>query len=66
MKKLVVALALIASVSSVSAGGLEVPAIEAPVIVEDTSSSAADFVIPLLVLAVLAALAGNATPVPMH
>ena len=55
MKKLALAAALSLTATSVFAGGLEVPDIEAPVIVEDTSSSSPMIVVPLLLLAVLAA-----------
>ena len=59
MKKLVLAAALSAAASTGFAGNLEEPVIEAPVIVEETnaSSSAATVWVPLLLLAIVAAVA---------
>ncbi|RBI77602.1 hypothetical protein DQW77_00995 [Roseovarius sp. TE539] len=58
MKKLVLAAALTGAASFASAGTYEEPVIEAPVIVEETeaSSSAAGVWVPLVLLAIVAAV----------
>jgi len=58
MKKLVLAAALSAAASTGFAGNLSEPVIEAPVIVEETnaSSSAAAVWVPLVILAIVAAV----------
>jgi len=58
MKKLVLAAALSAAASTGFAGNMEEPIMEAPIIVEETSasSSAAGIWIPLVLLAVVAAV----------
>ncbi len=58
MKKLVLAAALSAAASTAFAGSYAEPVIEAPVIVEETaaSSSAAGVWIPLVLLAIVAAV----------
>ncbi len=58
MKKLALAAALSAAASASFAGNLEAPVMEAPVIVEETSasSSAAGVWVPLVLLAVVAAV----------
>lgn len=58
MKKLVLAAAFSAAATTGFAGSYEAPVMEAPVIVEETeaSSSAAGIWIPLLLLAVVAAV----------
>lgn len=58
MKKLVLAAALTAAASTAYAGNMEEPIMEAPVIVEETnaSSSAAGVWVPLVVLAIVAAV----------
>lgn len=58
MKKLVLAAALSAAASTAFAGSYAEPIIEAPVIVEETaaSSSAAGVWIPLVLLAIVAAV----------
>lgn len=55
MKKLVLAVALTAAASSVSAGSLADPIIEAPVIIEEATSSSAGVLVPLLLLVLVAA-----------
>ena len=55
MKKLVLAAALTAAASTAFAGSLEEPVVEEPVIVEDTSTSSAGFILPLVLLAVAVA-----------
>ena len=57
MKKLVLAAALTAAASTAYAGSYADPIIEAPVIVEETASSSAGIIIPLLVLAAIIAVA---------
>lgn len=60
MKKLVLATALTAAASTAFAGNMAEPVIEAPVIVEEASSSSAGGVlVPLLILAVIAAVAAD-------
>ncbi|QIE46127.1 hypothetical protein G5B38_11675 [Pseudohalocynthiibacter aestuariivivens] len=58
MKKLVLAAALSAAASTGFAGNYEEPVMEAPVIVEETqaSSSAAGIWVPLILLAIVAAV----------
>lgn len=58
MKKLVLAAAMAATASTAFAGNLSEPVVEAPVIVEDTqaSSSSVGIWIPLLLLAIVAAV----------
>lgn len=55
MKKLVLAAALSAAASTAFAGSLADPIIEAPVIVEEATSSSAGILIPLILLALVAA-----------
>ncbi|MAY86238.1 hypothetical protein [Arenibacterium halophilum] len=55
MKKLVLAAALAAAASTATAGSLADPIIEAPVIVEDARSSSSGIVLPLILLALVAA-----------
>lgn len=60
MKKLILAAALTAAASTAFAGNMSEPMIEAPVIMEEAvSSSASGILVPLLVLAVLAAASAN-------
>lgn len=61
MKKLVLAAALTAAATTASAGTMEEPVMEAPVVVEETAatSSAAGVWVPLLLLAVVAAVASQ-------
>lgn len=58
MKKLVLAAALSAAASTGFAGNLSEPVIEAPVVVEETnaSSSSAAVWVPLVLLAIVAAV----------
>ena len=58
MKKLALAVAFAPAATTASAGNLSEPVMEAPVIVEETaaSSSAAGVWVPLLLLAVVAAV----------
>jgi hypothetical protein len=58
MKKLVLAAALSAAASTAFAGSYAEPVIEAPVVVEETnaSSSAAGVWVPLVLLAIVAAV----------
>ncbi len=58
MKKLVLAAALSVAASTAFAGNLSEPVIEAPVIVEETSasSSSAAIWVPLVLLAIVAAV----------
>ncbi|WP_137701011.1 hypothetical protein [Marimonas lutisalis] len=57
MKKLVLAAAMTAAASTAYAGSMADPVIEAPVVVEETAGSSAGILIPLLVLAAVAAVA---------
>jgi len=57
MKKLVLAAALAAAATTATAGSMEEPVMEMPVIVEETNTSAVGWVVPLLLVAVLAAVA---------
>lgn len=50
MKKLVLAAALTAASSTAFAGSLAEPIVEAPIIVEETQSSSAGILLPLLLL----------------
>jgi hypothetical protein len=58
MKKLVLAAALTAAASTGYAGNIQPPVMEAPVIVEETnaSSSSAGVWVPLVLLAIVAAV----------
>ena len=58
MKKFVLAAALTAVASTAFAGSYEAPVMEAPVIVEETnaSSSAAGIWVPLVLIAIVAAV----------
>ena len=53
MKKLVLAAALTAAASTAFAGAPAEPIIEAPVIVEETQSSSAGIIVPLILLAIV-------------
>lgn len=55
MKKLVLAAVLATTATAGFAGNLEAPVVEAPVIVEETNSSSAGIVLPLVLLALVAA-----------
>ena len=55
MKKLVLAAALTAAASNAFAGSMADPIIEAPVIVEEASGSSGGIVLPLILLALVAA-----------
>lgn len=55
MKKLVLAAALSAAASTAFAGSLADPVIEAPVIVEEATGSSGGIVLPLILLALVAA-----------
>ena len=55
MKKFVLAAALTAAASTAYAGSLADPIIEAPVIVEEASGSSGGIVLPLILLALVAA-----------
>ena len=55
MKKLVLAAALTAAASTAYAGSLADPVIEAPVIVEEAVGSSGGVVLPLILLALVAA-----------
>ena len=58
MKKLVLAAAITAGASTAFAGGMSEPVMEPEIIVEETAgTSAGGLVVPLLLLAVLAAYA---------
>jgi hypothetical protein len=60
MKKIALAAALSVAASTAFAGGLSAPIVEPEVIVEDTSgSSAGGIVVPLILLALIAAVAAN-------
>ncbi len=50
MKKLALAAVFAATASTAFAGGLSDPIIEEPVIIEETSSSAGGYIIPLIFL----------------
>jgi len=55
MKKLVLAAALSATASTAFAGSLAEPIVEAPVIVEETTGSSSGILVPLILLALVAA-----------
>ncbi|MEP4196308.1 MAG: hypothetical protein ABJL99_11815 [Aliishimia sp.] len=55
MKKLVLAAALAGAASTAFAGSVADPIIEAPVIVEEASSSSTGIVLPLILLAIVIA-----------
>lgn len=55
MKKIALAAALSVSASTAFAGNMEAPVMEAPIIVEEAAGSSAGIVVPLLILAVVAA-----------
>lgn len=55
MKKFVLAAALTVVASSAFAGSIADPIIEAPVIVEETTGSSAGYIVPLLLLVLVAA-----------
>ncbi|MEX0283359.1 MAG: hypothetical protein AB3N23_01990 [Paracoccaceae bacterium] len=61
MKKLVLAAALSGAASTAFAGNLAEPIVEAPVIVEETTSSSSGIWVPLILLVLVAAAvaAGN-------
>ncbi|MWD27850.1 hypothetical protein E0K89_010230 [Aquicoccus sp. SCR17] len=61
MKKLVLAAALSASASTAFAGNMAEPVMEPPVIVEETaaSSSSAGLIVPLILLALVVAVASD-------
>lgn len=56
MKKLALAAVLAGTATAASAGSYAEPVIEAPVIVEETSSSSVGIVLPLIAIAVIAAV----------
>ena len=55
MKKLVLAAAMTVAASSAFAGSLADPIIEAPVVVEEATSSSAGVLVPMLILVLVAA-----------
>ena len=55
MKKLVLAAALTAAASTVSAGNVAEPIVEAPVVVEETQSSSNGIWLPLILLVLVGA-----------
>lgn len=57
MKKIALAAALSVAASTAFAGNMEAPIMEAPIIVEEAkaASSSSNVIVPLLILAVLAA-----------
>jgi hypothetical protein len=55
MKKLVLAAALAGAASTVSAGNIEEPIVEAPVIVEETRGTSDGILLPLVLLVLVAA-----------
>ncbi|AVO37869.1 hypothetical protein [Pukyongiella litopenaei] len=55
MKKLVLAAAFTAAASTAFAGSLAEPVVEAPVIVEETQGSSDGILLPLVLLALVAA-----------
>ena len=59
MKKLVLAAALTAVATTSFAGSYSEPVIEAPVIIEEAGSSANGVLLPLFLLALVAAAVGN-------
>ena len=60
MKKLVLAAAMTAAASTAFAGTMEEPIMEEPIIVEEAqASSSSGILVPLILLAVIAAVAAN-------
>lgn len=59
MKKLVLAAAMTVAASSAFAGSLADPIIEAPVVVEEATSSSAGVLVPILILVLVAAALGD-------
>jgi len=60
MKKLVLAAALTATASTALAGGLAAPVMEPEIIVQETAgTTAGGIVVPLILLALVAALVAN-------
>jgi ABC-type cobalamin transport system permease subunit len=59
MKKLVLAAALTAAASTAFAGAPAFPFIEAPVMIEETGSSSSGILLPLILLAIVAAAVSN-------
>ncbi len=55
MKKFVLAAALTVVASSAFAGSIADPIIEAPIIVEEATSSSAGYIVPILLLVLVAA-----------
>ena len=55
MKKLVLAAALTGAASTAFAGNLAEPVVEAPVIIEETTSSSSGIWLPLILLVLVAA-----------
>lgn len=55
MKKLVLAAALAGAASTASAGNIQAPVVEAPVIVEETQGSSSGIILPLVLLVLVAA-----------
>lgn len=55
MKKIVLAAAMTVAASSAFAGSLADPIIEAPVVVEEATSSSAGVLVPILILVLVAA-----------
>ncbi|MBI6629339.1 hypothetical protein [Pontibaca salina] len=55
MKKLVLAAAFAGAASTASAGNIQEPIVEAPVIVEETQGSSSGIVLPLVLLVLVAA-----------
>ncbi len=55
MKKLVLAAALTAAASTAFAGSLEEPVVEAPVVVEEANGSSVGILLPIILLAIVAA-----------
>lgn len=55
MKKLVLAAALAAAASTASAGAISEPVIEAPVIVQEAEGASSGIILPLILLALVAA-----------
>ena len=59
MKKLVLAAAFAGAASAGFAGSVADPIIEAPVVVEETTGSSAGIVVPLVLLALIIAVAAD-------
>ncbi|MCA0042115.1 hypothetical protein [Celeribacter litoreus] len=55
MKKLAAATVFALAGTAAFAGGYSEPVMEAPVVIEETSSSSTGYVVPLLILALVAA-----------